>query len=112
MLSDKPPIAYLDKVRTVLSQHGIKTKIIAQARSDSQYLEITNKNLQKRKVGKIRIGDHPERSRYGYRWQIRTDIQEVYPSMEKGHIQFFFPPSQIDHMAKMILKFRCSDWYD
>ena len=58
-----------------------------------------------KRMGKCRFGDHNERSRYGYRWQIRTDIEEPYVSKGKGHKQFFFPAAKLEDAAEKMIQY-------
>jgi len=87
-------------LRRALDKKGIQLKIITKACSGSIYAE-----FEDRRMGKVRIGDHHERSRYGYRWQLRTDIKDYYDENIKGHLQFFYPVSQIDKMSLHIFNY-------
>lgn len=69
-----------------LKKKGIEAKVFKKAVSGSCYM-----HFKDQRMGKCRIGDHNERSRYGYRWQIRADISNPFEDSSKGHRQFYYP---------------------
>lgn len=86
------------ELRRRLLSVGLKTESICVAKGGSCYFKFEDERM-----GKCRIGDHNERTRYGYRWQIRTDIVQAYTSLEKGHKQFFVPAQKLDvAVAQMV----------
>jgi len=80
-----------------LDKRGVEAYIIAAAASGSVYI-----GFKDPRMGKLRISTHEERSRYGYRWQLRTDVKVSYEDTIKGHKQFFYPADEymraIEHM--------------
>jgi hypothetical protein len=82
------------RLRQELADLGIDTKIKTVASWGSVYITCDDERM-----GQIRVGDHDERERYGYRWQLRTDIHETKVDTAKGHRQFFFPASDVKEMA-------------
>jgi len=87
--------AFVSELQKRLRTIGLNTSIVAKATTGSCYLSFDDERM-----GKVRVGDHKERDRYGYRWQIRTDISEPYTDVSKGHKQFFFPFTRIDSVVK------------
>lgn len=83
-----------------LKDKSIKGHIHCHAKSGSVYVVFENS-----KLGKLRIGDHSERKKYGYRWNIRIDITEYYVDGSKGHNQYFYPLSQIDRLVDHIFNY-------
>jgi hypothetical protein len=84
-----------------LALFGLKLELITEAASGSCYLAFQGDSMNR--MGKIRIGDHPERQCYGYRWQIRLDIDSAFEDSSKGHRQFFYPATALDDaVAEMV----------
>ncbi|HYE38181.1 hypothetical protein [Methylocaldum sp.] len=92
------PIA--QELRKRLEAYGIKTEIKTIAAWGSIYI-----TCEDSRMGQIRIGDHDERDRYGYRWQVRTDLEEIAIDTSKGHRRFFYPPSELAAMAKRMKQY-------
>lgn len=90
----------MKELRTKLSKNDIVTEIIKITMGGSIYI-----GLKYPKMGKIRIGDHKERKKYAYRWQIRTDIKEYYVISDKGHNQYLYPPHEIDNLISHITNY-------
>lgn len=80
-----------------LKVYGIEAFIFKIAQTGSVYVHFENP-----KLGKLRVGDHNEKSSLGYRWQLRTDITEPKVINDKGHNQFFYPVSQMPDMVNHI----------
>lgn len=81
----------MEELRLKLGEVGILTQVEAEAVGGSCYFSFADPRM-----GKCRIGDHDERGRYGYRWQIRSDITKKYTCTEKGHKRFFHPADRLD----------------
>jgi hypothetical protein len=80
-----------------LSAAGLATNIISQR--GSCYFEFT----ELPQMGKVRVGDHNERGRYGYRWQIRLDKEGHWEDTTKAHKRFFFGADSLDKaVARMV----------
>jgi hypothetical protein len=94
------PLAHMKRLREHLRDLGIETYVHKQTNNSSCYMGFTDP-----RIGMCRIGDHPERKRYGYRWNIRLDIKEPYPDYSKGHKQFFFPSHMLENAARRIKKY-------
>jgi len=86
-------VKIMRELRKALDRNGIKTVVYKIAQSGSIYIKFENT-----KMGSLRIGDHQERSKYAYRWQIRTDLEEYQLVDEKGHKQFMYPSSKINDL--------------
>lgn len=56
-------------------------------------------------IGKLRIGDHPESIRYGYRWQLRIDKLGTWMEGRKGHKQFFFGRDKVENLIRHIMNY-------
>ena len=86
-------LALLEKIH----QAGLKAKIFKVAKSGSVYIHFADSRM-----GKVRVGTHNERERYGYRWQIRLDVVTPFTINDKGHKQFFYSAFDlqpaVDHM--------------
>lgn len=78
----------------------IGAELITVARSGSTYIKFSNS-----RVGKLRIGDHKERSRYAYRWQIRVDLEGTKVKNDKGHKQFFYGIDLLEEFVRHILNY-------
>lgn len=91
-----------------LGKARIKANIITIANTGSIYIRFKDKRM-----GQIRIGDHNERKKYGYKWQLRTDIDKPYEDYNKTHRRFFFPITQykkaVDRMIRYHNSIKASD---
>ena len=101
-----------DRLISVLKDvHKIDLNIVTVAESGSIYLEFDDFRM-----GKVRIGDHDERKRYGYKWQIRTDMDEILIDKQKGHNRFFYPAVRVrgaaHHMSNYLKKIKEKDTPD
>lgn len=84
-----------------------------QAETGSIYIKFREPLLRS-----IRISDHPGRSKYKYKWNIRCDIDEPFTEEDHGITRHYFPPDQIDLFLDEIKKFNVGivasangDWY-
>lgn len=90
------------KLQTELKYRGIEIHRIAAAQTGSVYIGFDVSGM-----GKLRIGDHEERERYGYRWQIRLDQKNDYIIKEsKGHRQYFYSPKSIYRLIDHLCSYR------
>ena len=80
--------------RERLAEAGFQTTVISVAQTGSCYVAFDDLRM-----GKIRFGDHNERERYGYRWQIRTDLRLPKENTAKGHKRFFYPSDKLGILA-------------
>jgi len=91
-----------------LVKHRIKASIVSIAKTGSIYIK-----FKEQRMGKIRIGGHNKRKRYGYKWQLRTDINEAFEDYDKGHRRFFFPITQykkaVDRMVSYHNSIKAAD---
>jgi hypothetical protein len=81
---------------TLMKNAGLKPILVKRAMSGSVYYRFADERL-----GKLRIGDHNERERYGYRWQVRLDLEE--PSRidtSKGHRRFFYRADNLKDLVR------------
>lgn len=90
----------LNKLKDELNKEGIISEVVSIATTGSSYLRFPNND-----IGGLRIGDHPERRRYGYRWQLRTDIDKPYIDRKKGHNQYFYPVTSIKELVNKIKQY-------
>lgn len=56
-------------------------------------------------IGKLRIGDHQESTRYGYRWQLRTDKTGIWTDGRKGHRQFYYGSDRVGDLVRHIMNY-------
>lgn len=89
------------RLRKMLKDAGIKTSVITEAQTGSTYIEF----IDLPHLGKLRVGDHNERKRYGYRWQVRTDITESYVDKSKGHAQYFYAATDLESAVKHMVNY-------
>lgn len=54
-------------------------------------------------LGSIRISDHPGKSRLKYKFNLRSDIEQVYIEMDQ-YIQYFYPIKEADRMIGEIIR--------
>lgn len=90
----------MNDLRDRLEAAGLRTDVVSRAATGSRYLR-----FEVEEMGKIRIGDHSERERYGYRWQIRTDISEPRVDETKGHRRFFYPSTALDEAVRHMVNY-------
>ena len=85
-----------------LDTRGIKARVRKLSQSGSVYI-----GFDDTRIGQLRIGDHNERDRYGYRWQVRLDLERStpYTDSEKGHSRFFYSAYQLPEIAERIKKY-------
>lgn len=106
----KQPIRYgcnsrinkaVGKLTRLLAAANLPVEITAVAATGSTYLFFPKHPH----MGKIRVGDHNERKRYGYRWQIRIDMnnKKKYVDKKKGHARYFYSDEALyDAVTHMI----------
>ena len=82
----------------VLQQAGLKPYLHAKAMSGSVYIKFGSDV-----GGALRIADHPQRSRYAYRWNLRFDFNEI-TTKEKSHICFYYPIEDFETMLGDMIK--------
>jgi hypothetical protein len=85
---------------------GIRVKLHTEARTKSRYYTFPDCPG----LGKLRVSNHEERSRYAYRWQLRLDSTGYRCLAKKGHRQFIYGPDQIGKMAQHIHNYREFIW--
>ena len=56
--------------------------------------------------GNLRIADHPQRSRYAYKWSLRKDLDKPDIRLKKGKVCFYYPWNMIDNMIAQMVKER------
>lgn len=66
----------------------------------SIYLKHANKLLRS-----VRIGDHPGREQYRYKWNLRADIKKAYTENDNGATRYYYPYSQVIELAKHIVNY-------
>jgi len=74
-----------------LNKEGVPTRIFKEARTGSVYIRFRGAD-----IGQCRVGDHDERRRLGYRWQVRLDLAESTVDTLKGHKQFYYAASELE----------------
>lgn len=87
-----------------LENEGLFPYIIAKAATGSVYIGFNDLP----EIGMLRIGNHPERSAYGYRWHLRSDMAKPMVLNNKGHKQYFYPVDQADRLVKHMGNYRRS----
>jgi len=94
---DKRSKELANTLKGLLKKEGIKIYAINQAASGSCYIKFYEDEL-----GQCRLGNHEERGRLGYRWQVRWDIKEKYVTKVKGHNQFIYPSNDLQGLVRHI----------
>lgn len=98
-------VRVMQQLRFDLWRHGLYTRIISIGTTGSCYIGFVDQRM-----GKIRVGDHPERKKYGYRWQVRLDLKVSYMNEDKGHPRYFYPAADLEkvvgHMARYLTAIR------
>lgn len=104
-----PQVVVMRKLRAMLDTRGVKTQVISSAKTGSTYLRfLTSDGREDTRMGKIRIGDHAERQRYCFRWQIRLDIPESYTDMQKNNPRFFYSPKRLMGAVNHMLQYKAA----
>ena len=68
--------------------------------SDSVYIKFSNP-----KLGSLRISDHEGRSKYSYRWNLRSDLESY---VDKYQGRYYYNTGDIRNMIKHIRNYeRC-----
>jgi hypothetical protein len=81
--------------------HDLKEKNITcffnqkQSLHGSTYLRFSDKGL-----GQLRIGNHPEKSKYGSKWHLRTDLKENKRVKHKNHFSNIY---SINNYGKLLM---------
>lgn len=83
----------------VLWQVGLKPRLHKVAMSGSAYIKFGS-NIG----GSLRIGNHQQRSRYAYRWNLRADIKSIEHKDKLGHNCHYYPFADFDHMIKDMIE--------
>lgn len=65
---------------------GLKPVFFKKAASGSMYIKFGTDI-----GGSLRIGDHQQRTRYAYRWNLRKDVEKVEHREKLGHICHYYP---------------------
>ena len=100
-------LKYFSRLNKRLAHHDIELEIITVAQSGSVYCCFKDKPW----LGKLRIGDHPEKICLGYRWHMRMDLQNPEVLDEKGHRQFLYSPAHYGEMCGHIINYdrKCTE---
>ena len=95
-MAHQRPQQVMRQLQALLLERGIRTVVTTQSKHGSCYLFCKGPKT----MGKIRVGDHKERGRYGYRWQIRTDFNGHLVDDSKGHRRFFYGADSLEDAAR------------
>lgn len=66
----------------------------------STYIKFDNAN-----IGSLRISDHKEREKYGYRWNLRFDIKEKRIVDDRKYKQYYYPLLMTEELCKHMINF-------
>jgi len=61
--------------------------------------------FKERRLRSLRIANHNGRSKYSYKWNLRSDISRRYDRTDKGKKRIFFPTSEIKIMCHAIQRY-------
>lgn len=78
----------------------LRPYIYHKSKSNSIYIKFKNAS-----VGSIRIGDHNERKRYSYRWNLRHDIKQKNIVDKHQHLQYYYPINLVFKMCQHIMNY-------
>lgn len=88
-------------IKKTLESAGITVKVQPSITTSSFYLILDNKAL-----GSLRIGDHPGKSKYHYKYEIGSHIRnkhEFYGTFNgKTFVRLKFPAAEVDELVKTI----------
>lgn len=90
-----------NRIERMLRIAKIELKILKVADTGSCYCYFENKQY----LGKLRIANHREREKYGYRWQVRTDINKPKVVENKGHKQYFYDQNNLHELVNHIINY-------
>lgn len=86
-------------IMKMLYDAGLKPIFHKKAMSGSFYIKF-GANIG----GSLRIGNHPQRSRYAYRWNLREDIGNQYSKIKLDHFCHYYPFSDFERMVGDMIK--------
>jgi hypothetical protein len=88
-------------IRSLLKNKGINTIVhTTSSTKRSVYVKFENN-----KIGSLRVSNHPSRSKYSYRWELRTDINEVNSERVKNHNTWKYPEKDINKLVNHIVNY-------
>lgn len=99
---DKMESTSVPELMKQLHEAELKPYIHCKAASGSIYIKF-KENIG----GSLRVGTHRQRRRYAYKWNLRTDVTEMYTKM-KTHKCYYYPALKADLMIKEMVKERDS----
>ena len=79
---------------------SLEPYIYHKSKSNSIYIKFQNAS-----VGSLRIGNHKERDRYSYRWNLRHDYTEKKIVDQQKFKQYYYPVGSIYMMCQHIINF-------
>lgn len=80
---------------------GLEIQQDAESLNDSTYFSFPDAPH----MGKIRVADHKELKKYGYRWQIRVDFKDKMVNDAKGHRRFYYPANLLHEAVNHMLNY-------
>lgn len=85
--------------KLLLELKDLKPYIYHTATTGSIYIKFEDSSY-----GSLRIGTHPGREKYTYKWNLRSDIEEFYEEVDRGVIRRYYPYKDINRMVKDLLE--------
>jgi hypothetical protein len=101
MKDARQTVVIMKELRKMLKEKGLETQDVKVAATGSCYFRFKDD-----RIGKVRIGDHNERERYGYRWQVRIgQASDFKVDSDKGHKRYFYSSNNLKAMVQHILNY-------
>lgn len=88
----------------IFNDNDLGAYIYKKAKSGSIYIKFANKDL-----GSLRIADHEGRSKYRYRWNLRSDLKASYNYRDRGVVRYYYVWSDLQKLVQDLLNFKKED---
>lgn len=101
-IRDKDIIPTWQNMLQVLAKYGLEPFLYCNAvTTDSYYIKFDLDGMRS-----LRVSDHPGKAKYGYKWNLRSDITKSHTNEEKGYKQFFYHVSDFKKMIEHMIRYK------
>lgn len=91
---------YEEQVLSALDEAGLEPYISVAAISGSCYIKFADGRLRS-----LRIGDHPGRRKYRYKWNLCLDLMFAFDDDDRGVTRFYYPSNEVEEMIQRMVNY-------
>ena len=85
-----------------LSEYGLDPRLYNDSiTTSSYYIKFELEGMRS-----LRVGDHNGKAKYGYKWNLRSDIDKSYTDESRGFKQFFYHISDFKKMIEHMIRYK------